>query len=114
MTIHYFLRPLTLRDRDAGAIVYAARGSNEKRDPVRVIGAFPLGWRPTDNPGQAHLDRSCTFQYWETHVPRSSFKHYRKIGEAEALRLYPRLPEFLTELEPAPTPGDSESATPAK
>lgn len=50
MTTHYLLRALGTRDGDAGGTVYAIRSSTEKQDPVPVLAAYPLGWRPTENP----------------------------------------------------------------
>jgi hypothetical protein len=94
--VRYFKRTLALRETDdAGTIIYAVREvpRAERTDPVQVIAGFPVGWRPTMNPGEALCDRSSTQQIFRCQVPRSGFArgHYTEVAELEALGLYPDL-----------------------
>jgi hypothetical protein len=89
----YFRRNIELREASAGCVVYAVRPvpKEQRTDPVRAWGAFPPGWRPTENPGQVLFDAATAQQYWFCAVPRSQFKHYTQITELEARKLYPGL-----------------------
>jgi hypothetical protein len=71
-------------------IVYAVTPiEGEKPDPVPVVAGFPENWRPTENAGQCLFTLGAPACVVETFVPRSQFRHYERISEAEALALYP-------------------------
>jgi hypothetical protein len=71
--------------------VYAVLPTQGKPDPVPVVGGFPPGWRPTENPGQCLADSSTSEHYDLTTVPRNQFRHHERISEVQALDLYPDL-----------------------
>ena len=56
---------------------------------MRVVAGFPAGWRPTENPGQCLGEIGSDAGIFETFVPRSQFRPYQWISEAEALALFP-------------------------
>ena len=88
----YYRRSISDRSGVAEYVVYAVVPiPGEKPDPVPVIGGFPAGWRPTENPGQCLAEVGAPAAVLETFVPRSQFRHYQQISEAEALALYPDL-----------------------
>ena len=70
------------------AVVPAA---GERHDPVPVVAGFPASWRPTENPGQCLAELGAPAEIFDTFVPRSQFRHYERISEADALALYPDL-----------------------
>jgi hypothetical protein len=79
-------------------VVYAVEPiPGEKPDPVPVVAGFPPGWCPTENPGQCLADFSTEARIFETFVPRSQFRHYERISQADALERYPGLSELLVE-----------------
>jgi hypothetical protein len=75
------------------SIVYAVRLGELRPAPgiIAVLGAFPPPWRPTENPGEALLDRSSAQAFFDCEVPRATFKHFDRISEAEAQALYPEI-----------------------
>ncbi|MEP6992220.1 MAG: hypothetical protein ABJA80_14910 [bacterium] len=108
MAEHYFLRKLSHGEGDVGSIVYVAVSSDglardARQDPVRVYAGFPLGWRPTENPGEALHDHACREQYWFCELPRKSFRHYARIEQEDALRLYPGLRDMIRDERGDPT-----------
>jgi hypothetical protein len=92
----YFRRSLELHPGAAGAVVYVTVASDERMDPVDVLGAFPPGWRPTDLPGQVLHDDRSTVLCPRCQVPRSQFRHYTRLDEPAVVAIYPRI---RTELE---------------
>jgi hypothetical protein len=88
---YFYRRSLELRSGARSYIVYAVFPTEGKPDPVPVVGGFPAGWRPTENPGQCLADDRATVGYFITTVPRSQFRHYERITERDALELYPDL-----------------------
>jgi len=88
---YYYRRSLPLRSGEVAFIVYAILPANGKPDPVPVVGGFPVGWRPTENPGECLAEHGTPSRYFVCSVPRSQFKHYTRLTEAEALALYPDL-----------------------
>jgi hypothetical protein len=87
--ILYYRRALGDRVGSAPDVVYAVVSKpGERQDPVPVLGAFPPGWRPTENPGQILFTRAAGVGYVPCEVPRSQFRHYQRIEEGEAVRLY--------------------------
>jgi hypothetical protein len=93
--LYFFRRSIELRAGVAEYIVYVVRPVDDgsRPDPVPVIAAFPAGWVPTDFPGQCLFDRDAPARVYETFVPRSQFRHYSRIAEAEAVALFPMLRE---------------------
>jgi hypothetical protein len=93
----YFKRRLGGATTEYGVVVYALFRDAPVPSPELAagVGAFPPGFRPTDNPGEVLGDRTCTFQFWTCDVPRTQLVHYTRIRAAEAFELYPRLREFV-------------------
>jgi hypothetical protein len=90
--VYYYRRELTITAGVTQSIVYAVRPiPGEKPDPVPVIAGYPENWRPTENAGQCLFALGAPAQLYETFVPRSQFRHYQRIEEAEATRLFPEL-----------------------
>jgi hypothetical protein len=89
--VYYYRRSSELRSGIRSFIVYAVAPADGKPDPVPVVGGFPAGWRPTENPGQCLADDRSTVGYFITTVPRNQFRHYERISERDALELYPDL-----------------------
>jgi hypothetical protein len=89
---YYFRRTIEMRAGIAEHIVYAVQPIEGNRpDPVPVIAAYPAEWVPTEFPGQCLFDRDAPAGIYETFVPRSQFRHYRRITRQEAAALYPTL-----------------------
>jgi hypothetical protein len=93
----YFRRSLTGATVDYGVVVYAMFRDAPVPSPELAagVGAFPRGYRPTENPGEVLGDRTSTLQYWTCDLRRDKLHHYERISEAEAFALYPRLRELV-------------------
>ena len=88
----FYRRSLGGRDAAGQHVVYVVVPiPGGKRDSEPVIGGFPAGWRPTENPGQCLAAPGDPPAVLETFVPRSQFRHYERISEAEALTFFPDL-----------------------
>jgi hypothetical protein len=89
---YFYRRSITDRGGNVVFVVYAVVPiPGEKPNPVPVIAAFPAGWRPTENPGQCLAAVGAEAAIFETFVPRSQFRHFQRISEAEAVTFYPGL-----------------------
>jgi len=88
---YFYRRSITVRSGESAFIVYAILPTSGRRDPVPIVAGFPAGWRPTENPGQCLAEPGSSSRYFVTTVPRSQFKHYTRLAEAEALAIYPDL-----------------------
>jgi hypothetical protein len=80
-----------------GVIVYALFRDAPAPSPdlVAAVGAFPLGYRPTENPGEVLTDKESTMHFWTCDVRRDQLVHYERIRAAQAFTLYPRLRDFV-------------------
>jgi hypothetical protein len=56
------------------------------RTPSAAVTTGIGDWRPTEKPGQTLFLMGAPAGIYETFVPRSQFRHYTRIGEAEAVR----------------------------
>jgi hypothetical protein len=93
----YFKRSLSGATVDYGVVVYAMFRDAPVPSPdlAAGVGAFPRGYRPTENPGEVLGDRTSTFQHWTCDLRRDQLHHYERIREAEAFVLCPGLAEFV-------------------
>lgn len=89
--LYFYRRSLGGRDSAELSVVYAVLPADGKPNPVPVVAGFPVGWRATENPGQCLADPASLESCFLTAVPRSQFRHYQPITEADALGLYPDL-----------------------
>ena len=109
--IHYFRRSLELRAGVAQYVVYAVQSSEgERRDPVPVIAGLPENWIPQPQPGMCLFALGTPARIYETSVPRSQFRHYARISEADAIAMYPALLAQLV----APFPRSATTRSPRR
>lgn len=88
---YFYRRSLELRSDAKSSVVYALLLTDGKPDPVPGVAGMLPGWCATENPGQClACDRSNVGNFVSA-VPRSQFRHYKRISDAEALALYPDL-----------------------
>jgi hypothetical protein len=97
----YLLRHLAGATTDIGDVVYAVFPAAPAPDPavVAAIGAFPLGCRPTEQPGQVLFDAETTMQFWTCDLVRRDARRWPRIDEEDAFVLYPRLEAFVAEAQ---------------
>jgi hypothetical protein len=58
---------------------------------VPVVAGFPVGWRPTEQPGQCLAELGASAGVFDTFVPHNQFRQYERISEEDALAPLPQL-----------------------